>query len=132
MCNCSKNLCFYPKFTQKLKSSRIPVKLRLSTYRFSSAESMASLRVRLTWNVIKVILVINHLGKSSMELLPFMRGISLPQAEEIHPARTHFYTPQEERTCAYSCFKNLEHLLNLMHCRNHLVNTKNFDLYLHF
>lgn len=87
---------------------------------------MASLRVRFKWNVTSVILVINHLGKSSMALLPFMRGIALPQAEEMHPAQTHFYPPQEERTCADSCLKNLEHLLNLMHCRNLLVITKKF------
>lgn len=126
MCNCFKNLCSYPKFTQKLKSGRISVKLRLSTYRFSSAESMASLGLRLKWIVTNVILAINHVAKPSMELLPFTRGISLSQAEEIHPAQTHFYNSQEKRTCAYSCFKNLEHLLNLMHCRNLLVNTKKF------
>lgn len=87
---------------------------------------MASLGLRLKWIVTNVILMINHFAKSSMESLPFTRAISLSQAEEIHPSQTHFYTSKEKRTCAHSCFKNLEYLLNLMHCRDLRVNIKKF------
>lgn len=71
---CFKTLCSYPKFIQKLKSIEISVKLRLSTYRFSSVESMASLKLRLKCNVTADILAINQFTESSMEFAAFHKA----------------------------------------------------------
>lgn len=88
-CNCLKTHCSYSKFIQKLKSIKLFVKLRLSTCRFSSVESMASLGLRLKWDATTVILAINQVAESSMEFIAFhKRKLPAPSRRNIPRANS--------------------------------------------
>lgn len=122
--NCVKNLCSYPKFTQKLKSIITSVKSRLSTYRFSSAESMASLGLRLKWNATNVTRAINQVTESSMELTAFHSGNLRVPGRKYTPHRLLSTLLKRKGPALIIVFKNLEYLLYIMHYRNLMVNTK--------